>query len=66
MGQFKSAKWKDKEHTINAPIFFTTLQKKKEMDAPNFLLLLADGQLLFMLLMLCLPLLDVYGLSKVI
>ena len=26
-GQFKSAKLKDKEYTINAPIFFTTLQK---------------------------------------
>ena len=46
MGQFKSTKLKDKEYTINAPISFTTLQKKKKMDAPNFLHLLADGQLL--------------------
>ena len=36
LGQFKSAKLKDKEYTKNAPIFFTTLQKKKKMDAPNF------------------------------
>ena len=34
-GQFKSAKLKDKEYTINAPTFFTTSQKRK-MDAPNF------------------------------
>ena len=32
--QFKSYKLKDKEYSINAPIFFTSLQKK--MDAPNF------------------------------
>ena len=36
LGQFKSAKLKDKEYTKNAPIFFTTLQKKKKLDAPNF------------------------------
>ena len=30
-----SAKLKDKEYTINAPIFFIALQKKKKMDAPN-------------------------------
>ena len=35
-GQFKSVKLKDKKYTINAPIFFTILQKKKKMDAPNF------------------------------
>ena len=35
-GQFKLAKLKDKKYTINAPIFFITLQKKKEMAAPNF------------------------------
>ena len=45
-GQFKSAKLKDKEYTLEAQIFFTTLQKKKEMDAPHFEHLLADGQLL--------------------
>ena len=28
--QFKSAKLKNKEYTINAPTFFTTLQKKKD------------------------------------
>ena len=35
LGQFKSAKLKDKEYTINAPIFYN-FAKKKEMDAPNF------------------------------
>ena len=35
-GQFKLAKLKDQKYTINAPIFFITLQKKKEMAAPNF------------------------------
>ena len=46
LGKLKSAKLKDKEYTINAPIFFTTLQNKKEMDAPNFWNFLVDGQLL--------------------
>ena len=46
LGQFKSAKLKDKIYTINTPIFFTTLKKKKEIDAPKFQHLLTDGQLL--------------------
>ena len=29
LGQFKSAKLKDKNNTINAPTFFKTLQKKE-------------------------------------
>ena len=36
LGQFKSAELKDKNYTLNALIFFTTLQKKKEIDVPNF------------------------------
>ena len=36
LGQIKLAKLKDKNHNINALIFFTTLQKKEEIDAPNF------------------------------
>ena len=35
-GQFKSAQLKDKEYTINAPSFDTTLPNKKEIDAPSF------------------------------
>ena len=35
-GQFKSAKLKDEEYAIHAPFFFTTLQKKEKIDAPNF------------------------------
>ena len=46
LGQFKLANLKDKKNTINAPIFIITLQKKKEMDAPNFQHLLLDVQLL--------------------
>ena len=42
LGQFKSAKLKDKEYSINTPIFHKIAKK---MDAPNFLHLLADGQL---------------------
>ena len=34
------------DRDINAPNFFTTLQKKKEIDAPNSSYLLVDGQLL--------------------
>ena len=45
-GQFKLANLNDKKNTINAPIFIITLQKKKEMDAPNFQHLLLDVQLL--------------------
>ena len=47
LGQFKSAKLKDKEFTVNSPNFYTTL--KKERDAPIFLNLLAIGQLLIYL-----------------
>ena len=46
LAQFKSAKLKDKQHTINAPSFYATLQKKKEIDAPRFQHSLADSQLL--------------------
>ena len=35
LGQFKSAKLKDKEYIINAPSFYTTLQKKTEIDVTN-------------------------------
>ena len=31
LGQFKSAKLKDKENTLNAPIFFTRLKKERWM-----------------------------------
>ena len=30
-GQFKSAKLKDKEHTLNAPIFFHNIEKRKRL-----------------------------------
>ena len=60
-GQFKLAILKDEEFTINSPIFFITLQKKKKIDALNFKHLLADGQLL----MLYLPLLDICGLNEI-
>ena len=30
LGQFKSAKSKDKEYTLNAPSFYSALQKKKD------------------------------------
>ena len=30
-GQFKSAKLKDKEYTLNAPSFYTTTQKSKRL-----------------------------------
>ena len=36
LGQFKSAKLKDKEYTINAPSSYTLLQKKKEFNATIF------------------------------
>ena len=34
-GQFKSAQFKDKEHTINAPSFYTLLQKR-DIDASSY------------------------------
>ena len=46
MGQFKSAKLKGKEYTINAPIFPTTLQKRKKWMHQIFKKILADAQLL--------------------
>ena len=36
LGQFKSAKLRDEEYTINAPIFSQQSKKKKEIDAPHF------------------------------
>ena len=35
-GQFKFAKLKDKEYTINAPSFYTALQQIKMFDATSF------------------------------
>ena len=46
LGQFKSATLKDKEFTMNAPIFHNIAKKKKKMDAPNCSHLQANGQLL--------------------
>ena len=45
-GQFKPSILKDKEYTISAPSFYTTLQQKKEIETPINQHLLADGQLL--------------------
>ena len=36
LGQFKSDNLNDKKYAINATSFFTTLQKKKEIDALTF------------------------------
>ena len=42
-GQFKLAKLKDQKYTINAPIFFVTLPKRKRWMHQIFL---SNGQLL--------------------
>ena len=64
LGQFKSAKLKDKEHTINAPSFFSTLQKRKRLMHQVFIVCgpMVGCKLKF--LMLYFPLLDICGDNK--
>ena len=53
--QYKSAKLKDKEHTINAPSFKTTLQNRKRLMHQVFNICWQMVSCWFMLLMLYLP-----------
>ena len=59
-GQFKSAKLKVKEYNKNAPISFTTLQKKRWMHQ-IFYICWQMVSCWFMLLMLYLPLLYIFA-----
>ena len=61
LGQFESAKLKDKEYAINAPILSTTLQKRKRWMHQSFNICWQMISFWFMLLMLYLSLLDIRG-----
>ena len=59
----KSAKLKDKEYTINVPSFYTTLQKRKKLMHQVFNICWQMVSCWYMLLMLCLLLLDICGVN---
>ena len=65
MGQFKSAKLKDQNYIISAPIFFTALQRRKRLMHQIFNICWQMVSCWFILLMPYLPLLDICGITQI-